>query len=45
MKRFELIVRYRKFLTQMHNEKMVGIILIGFILLLSMECKSQENPL
>ena len=45
MKRFELIVRYRKFLTKMHNEKMVGIILIGFILLLSMECKSQENPL
>ena len=45
MKRFELIVRYRKFLTQMQNEKMVGKILIGFILLLSMECKSQENPL
>ncbi len=45
MKRFELIVRYKKFLAQMHNEKMVGIILIGFILLLSMECKSQENPL
>ncbi|NBP75657.1 MAG: hypothetical protein EBU61_06460, partial [Crocinitomicaceae bacterium] len=45
MKRFELIVRYRKFLAQMHNEKMASIILIGFILLLSMECKSQENPL